>query len=75
MARSSDQEHIYLFSNQGMWSIKTKTVLTNIQKISDIGGYNSFSYPLDKLYNGAHGYLYGLMRHSAVYLIPEDKGS
>lgn len=54
-----------------MWSIKTKTVLTNIEKIDNINGYNSLIYPLDKLYNGVHGYLFGLMRHSAVYLIPE----
>lgn len=58
-----------------MWSIKTKTVLTNVQKISDLNGYNSAEYPLDKLYNGGYGYLFGIKRHTAVYLIPEQKGS
>ena len=70
MSTSSSEDHVYVFSSSGMWSIKTKTVLTNIDRMPDFNGYDSTKLPVDKLYHGGYGYLFGLKRHEAVYLIP-----
>lgn len=58
-----------------MWSIETKTVLTNIKKIDSgkIGGFDSTKTFIDKLIHGNQGYIYGLQRNRAVYLIPENE--
>ena len=73
MASSSSEDYVYVFSSSGMWSIQTKTVLTNIVKIPNFNGFDSTKMPVDKLYHGGYGYLFGLKRHEGVYLIPESE--
>ena len=63
MASDSSESFIYIFSSSGMWSIKTKTVLTNIDRIDKLNDYDSINMPVDKLYHGNYGFLFGLKRH------------
>jgi len=53
-----------------MWSIQTKTVLTNVQRLTDFNGFNSIDTQIDKLYHGAYNYIYALKRSTALYVIP-----
>lgn len=47
-----------------------------MQKLSEgLGGFDSMSNPVDKIYHGAYNLIYAIKRHAAVYLIPEEKGT
>lgn len=70
MASSSDEEYVYIFSNEAMWAIKTHTVLTSVRKIESFNGFSSVQTRIDKLFHGAYGYLFGLTRLTSVHLIP-----
>lgn len=53
-----------------MWSIKTSTVLTNVQRLSNgLNSFNTLTNPIDKLYHGGYNFLFALKRSTAVYLI------
>lgn len=41
MASSSDEEIVYIFSNEAMWAIKTHTVLTNVRKLESLSGFDN----------------------------------
>lgn len=41
MASSSDEETVYIFSNEAMWAIKTHTVLTNVRKLESLSGFDN----------------------------------
>ena len=39
MATDTNEETLYIFSERGMWSIKTITVLTNVNIVGNLNGY------------------------------------
>ena len=65
MGSSSSEELVYIFSSMGIWSIQTKTVLTNVQFLSrGLGNFDSKNFQVDKLYQGPYNFLLGLRRLS-----------
>ena len=74
MASGSSEEVVYIFSSDGMWSIQTKTVLTNVVRLqSGLNGFNSRIVGVDKLYHGVFNSLFGIKRHEAVFVIAESE--
>ena len=44
---------MYLFSSGGIWTIDTKTILTNVRRIDSVSGFDGAKWKgLDKILHG-----------------------
>jgi hypothetical protein len=72
MALDSRESTLYIFSSKGIWSVDTKTILTNVRKIDRIAGFDSADYGgIDKLIHGEMGIMVAVKRLDRVFVIPE----
>lgn len=72
IALDSKEASLYIFSSRGIWSVDTKTILTNVKQVKDISGFDSAKYAgVDKAIHGEIGMLVAVKRMDRVFIIPE----
>jgi hypothetical protein len=72
LAADQREEKVYIFSALGVWTVDTKTILSNVRDIGLLSGFDpTVTKGLDLVLHAESGVFVGLKRMDRVFIIPE----